>query len=109
MLHDPRDRVPVIACEQACYTDMTTRITVRVRPRSGRTAVEAGPGDEVLVRVKAAPEGGKATEEARRAIAGALGVPASAVTLQTGARSRTKVFAVEGVAPDEVRTRLHPS
>jgi hypothetical protein len=87
---------------------MTTRITVRVQPRSGRTVVQAGPGDEVLVRVKAAPEGGKATEEARRAIARALRVPASAVTLQTGARSRTKVFAVEGVAPAEVHARLHP-
>ena len=89
--------------------EMTTRISVRVRPRAGRTAVEIGPGDEVLVRVKAAPEDGKATEEARRVIARALGLPSSAVWLQTGARSRTKVFVVEGVAFDEVMRRLHPS
>ncbi len=60
------------------------------------------------VSVKAAPEDGKATEEARRALARALRVPAGAVTLVRGARSRTKVFSVEGVSPEAVKNRLHP-
>jgi uncharacterized protein YggU (UPF0235/DUF167 family) len=80
-------------------------VTVRVMPRSGRTAVEAGP-QGVVVRVRAAPEGGRATEEARRALAAAAGVPARAVRVRTGARSRTKVFEVEGVDPDELDRRL---
>ena len=63
------------------HRDMAS-ITVRVTPRSGRTAVEAG-ADGVVVRVRAAPEAGKATEEAARALAEALGVPPTRVRLRT--------------------------
>lgn len=76
------------------HGDVVT-VTVRVAPRSGRTAVEAGP-DGIVVRVRSAPEGGKATEEARRALAKALGVAPSAVSLRAGSRSRMKVFEIEG-------------
>ena len=60
----------------------------------------------VVVRVRAAPEGGRATEEARKALAGALGLPASAVTLLGGATSRTKRFEVSGLTTREVEVRL---
>lgn len=80
-------------------------VTVRVVPRSGRSAVEMGPAG-VLVRVRAAPEGGRATEEARRALAGALGVPPSSVRLRTGARSRTKVFEVDEMSSADLAMRL---
>ncbi|HEX5950193.1 MAG TPA: DUF167 domain-containing protein [Actinomycetota bacterium] len=80
-------------------------VTVRVVPRSGKTSVEAGP-DGIRVRVRAAPEGGRATEEARRAVASALGLSPSAVRLVRGARSRTKVFDVEGLTADDLRVRL---
>ncbi|MEX2202659.1 MAG: DUF167 domain-containing protein [Actinomycetota bacterium] len=80
-------------------------ITVRVAPRSGRTAVEIGP-DGIVVRVRSAAEGGKATEEARRALAEAAGVPPSAVTLRSGSRSRTKVFEMQGWDADRLERRL---
>jgi len=80
-------------------------ITVRVTPRSGRTEVEAG-ADGVVIRVRAAPEAGKATEEAARALADALGVPPTRVRLRTGARSRTKTYDVEGVSSDDLQRRL---
>jgi len=80
-------------------------ITVRVTPRAGRTAVEAG-AEGVVVRVRAAPEAGKATEEAARALADALGVPPTRVRLRTGARSRTKTFEVEGLSIEELHRRL---
>jgi uncharacterized protein YggU (UPF0235/DUF167 family) len=81
------------------------KVTVRVTPRSGRRAVEAGP-EGIAVRVRAPAEGGRATEEARRAIAEALGVPASRVRLASGARSRNKVFEVEGLSSHDVGVRL---
>lgn len=81
-------------------------VTVRVVPTSARSEVEIGP-DGVLVRVRAAPERGRATAEAARLLAGALGVANSAVHLRSGARSRTKMFEVEGLSQTEVRTRLH--
>ena len=81
-------------------------ITVRVTPRAGRTAVERGPGGEVLVRVRAAPAEGAATAEAARALAAALGVPPTTVRLRTGTRSRTKVFDVRGLSSEGLAERL---
>ncbi len=84
---------------------MEASITVRVTPRAGRTEVTTGPSG-VVVRVRAAPEGGKATAEAAAALAAALGVPRTAVRLRSGARSRVKKFAIEGLAPGEPERRL---
>jgi uncharacterized protein YggU (UPF0235/DUF167 family) len=80
-------------------------VTVRVAPRSRRTGVDVSDAG-VVVHVQAAPEGGRATEEARRALARALGLPASAVTLRAGATARTKRFEVSGLARREVEMRL---
>jgi uncharacterized protein YggU (UPF0235/DUF167 family) len=79
-------------------------VTVRVRPRS-HPGWEVVEGD-LLIRVKAAPVGGAATEEARRALAKALHVSPSRVSLHTGARSRVKVFAVSGVDADAAKAAL---
>lgn len=84
------------------------RITVRVMPRSGRTAVEPGPEGPV-VRVRAAPEAGRATEEAVRAIASAAGVAPSRVSLVRGSRSRVKTFEVAGRSDQELREALQGS
>ncbi|MGO9030115.1 MAG: DUF167 domain-containing protein [Acidimicrobiales bacterium] len=73
------------------------RVTVWVRPRSGRTAVGGDHGGALVVRVRAAPEDGRATEEALRALAEALGVRRGALTLRSGHTSRTKVVEVDGV------------
>jgi uncharacterized protein YggU (UPF0235/DUF167 family) len=86
------------------HGDMAS-VTVRVVPRSSRPGLEAGPGG-VVVRVRAAPESGRATEEARRVLASALRVPASAVRLRAGARSRTKVFEVREVESEDLERRL---
>lgn len=86
------------------HLDMAS-ITVRVSPRAGRTAVENGP-DGVVIRVRAAPEGGRATDQAARALADALGVPRTRVRLRTGTRSRTKVFDVEGLSSQDLQHRL---
>ncbi len=81
------------------------RVTVRVVPRAGRTAVEAGPAG-IVVWVRSAPTGGRATEEARRAMAEALGVPPSRVVLRSGGTSRVKVFEVDGVEGEQIEMRL---
>jgi uncharacterized protein len=60
----------------------------------------------IVVRVTAAPADGRATEAARRALAEALGVPASATLLRRGARSRAKVFEVAGVEQRVAEVRL---
>jgi uncharacterized protein YggU (UPF0235/DUF167 family) len=80
-------------------------VTVRVVPKAGRISV--GLDDRgIIVRVRAAPADGRATEEARRALAERLGVPGSAVELHRGARSRTKVFEVVGLGQQQAEMRL---
>jgi hypothetical protein len=76
----------------AILYDVAT-VTVRVIPRSSRPGVEQRE-DVVLIRVKAPPAEGRATEEARRRLAEHLGVAPSRVRLRSGAASRTKVFEV---------------
>jgi uncharacterized protein YggU (UPF0235/DUF167 family) len=80
-------------------------VEVRVLPRAGRQEVLVR-GGVIVVRVTAPAAEGRATEEARRALAAAVGVRASLVRLRSGARSRTKVFEVEGVSEDDLRRRL---
>jgi uncharacterized protein YggU (UPF0235/DUF167 family) len=83
-----------------------TLLTVRVVPRSARRSVSLDESGRVVVRVRAAPERGRATAEAARALADALAVAPSSIALRTGGRSRTKVFVVESLAHDDVLMRL---
>ena len=82
-------------------------LTVRVVPRSGRTEVVRRSSGEIVVRVRAAPDQGRATSEAGAALAAFIGIPRTAVSLRTGSRSRSKVFSLEGVSDDDLRKALN--
>jgi uncharacterized protein YggU (UPF0235/DUF167 family) len=75
-------------------------VPVRVRPGAGRTRVggsHPGPhGAALIIAVGAPAVDGKATEAVRRALAEALGLRGTAVSLRLGATSRDKVFTVTG-------------
>ncbi len=87
-------------------SDAPARITVRVQPKAKRSEV-SGYADGVLrVRIAAVPEKGKANQELIRLLAEVLGVPRSAVTIQKGATSRTKLVRVEGLSQEEVGERI---
>ena len=78
-------------------------IRIRVTPRGGRDVIDGvealSDGRPVLkVRVRAAPEDGAANEGVRRLLAKALGLPASAVSLESGATARLKTFSIAGEA-----------
>jgi len=70
------------------------RVSIRVRPGAGRTAVGGAYDGVLVVAVAARAVEGKATEAALRAVADALGVRRSHVRLVTGARSRDKIVEV---------------
>jgi len=95
------------------------RIAIRVRPGAPRTRVGGDHDGALVVHVTARAVDGRATEAALRALAGALGVPRAAVTLVTGATSRTKVVEVDDALADAAarlrstppgvsETRRHP-
>jgi len=78
-------------------------VRVHVRPRANADAIvgfdEAG---RLCVRVTAAPAEGKANDAVVRVIARALGVARQRVTIESGARSRTKTVAVAEMTAEEL-------
>ena len=76
------------------------RVTVRVHPGARTTSVGGRFGDGeppvLTVRVAAPATDGRATRAVVEAVAAAFGVPRAAVTIRSGATSRTKVLDVEG-------------
>lgn len=75
------------------------RFTVRVRPGSARPGVGGKHDGALIVRVSERALDGRATAAALAAVAAAFGVRRQAVTLVTGASSRTKVVDVAGADP----------
>lgn len=73
-------------------------IAVRVKPGASRERVGGrydGPlGPALVVAVNAPPVDGRATQAALRAVAKALRLRPSALTLRSGAASRDKLFVV---------------
>jgi uncharacterized protein YggU (UPF0235/DUF167 family) len=83
---------------------MTASIPVRVKPGARRNRVgESYPGplgQALIIEVQASAVDGAATEAVRRALAEALDVPSSSVTLRSGQTSRNKVFRVSPAPVD---------
>jgi uncharacterized protein (TIGR00251 family) len=76
-------------------------LVVRVTPRAGQDRIDGAErrddGQEVLrIRVRAVPDKGKANSAVIALVAKALGVPNSAVTLESGETARLKTLAVAG-------------
>ena len=82
------------------------RLTIRVRPGSARPAVGGEYAGALVVRVSERAVDGKATAAALAAVAAAFSVPRSAVTLVSGASSRTKIVEVAAGDPEVLAQRL---
>ena len=72
------------------------RVTIRVTPGSSRPGVGGEHGGALVVRVSARAVDGAATKAAMAAVANAFAVRPGAVTLVSGATSRTKILEVDG-------------
>lgn len=82
------------------------RITIRVRPGSAKPGVGGEHDGALVVRVSARAVDGQATAAALTAVAAAFGVHSRAVTLVTGAASRTKIIDVGGADPATLQRLL---
>jgi uncharacterized protein (TIGR00251 family) len=80
-------------------------LLVLVHPRSPREEVGGSQGGALRIRVHAPPEGGRANDAVRHALAAALGARAAGIQLVSGARSRRKRVRVEG-DPETILARL---
>ena len=90
-------------------TEAAVRFAVRVQPRSSRVGVDGVRGDALLVRVNAPPVEGAANDAVVETLAKTLGVAKRAVTIVSGASSRTKLIQVSGVTAAALRERLDHS
>ncbi len=81
-------------------------LKVRVTPGAREDAIIGWRGDVLRVRVRSAPERGKANEALRRLLSRRLEVVPSAVTVARGAASRDKLMEIEGLTEDEVKLRV---
>ncbi len=68
--------------------------------------VDADGRPALRVRVRARPVEGEANAALLKLLAKALGVPKSAVMLERGGQSRTKMISVAGLTTDDLRSRL---
>ncbi len=82
------------------------RINIKVSPGASRDAVDGWMGDVLKVRVKAAPERGKANAAVAGLLASTLGVAKSEVEVVSGHASPRKVVRVVGISKEEVGQRL---
>jgi uncharacterized protein YggU (UPF0235/DUF167 family) len=69
-------------------------LAIRVTPNARRAGIELVDG-QIRIAVTETPEAGKATEAARAALAKALGVAKTRLTLIRGAAARDKLFRLD--------------
>ena len=74
-----------------------------MQPRARTNEIVGRHGDALKVRLTAPPVDGAANEALVELLAATFGIPRRAVTIVTGASSRTKVVELDGVSEDRVR------
>ena len=83
----------------------TTLLSVRVHPKSRKSRHEPGQDGTLHVWVTAAAVDGAANKALLKYLSGVLSVPASRISLVTGAMSRSKRIRVE-LSEEEVNRRM---
>jgi len=81
-------------------------LKVQVQTRASRDEVVGPHGDSLKVRITAAPVAGAANKHLLKFLAKKLRVARSQMSIASGATSRAKSIAIEGISTEEVRQRL---
>jgi uncharacterized protein (TIGR00251 family) len=79
---------------------------VQVQPRASRDEVVGKHGNALKIRITAPPVAGAANKHLLRFLAKKLKIPRTQLAIQTGAASRTKAIAIQGVSAAEVHEKL---
>jgi uncharacterized protein (TIGR00251 family) len=86
--------------------DGTIELSVHAQPGAGRTQITGRHGSALKIRVAVPPEHGRANEALTAALATAFNVPATAIALVSGERSRSKRFQFRDIDADTFEARL---
>jgi len=87
-------------------SDQGVVLKVQVQPRASRNEVVGPHGDGLKIRITAAPVAGAANKHLLKFLAKKLRVSRSQIRITSGATSRAKSIAIEGITAEEVRQRL---
>ena len=82
------------------------RITVKVKPRGSKDALEGWKEGALIVRLTAPPVDGAANSALVKLLAKKTGVTRSSIRIVSGERGRSKIVEFEGISPDELNERL---
>lgn len=82
------------------------RLAVKVSAKASEDAVQGWVGESLKVRVRAAPERGKANAAVVEILARSLDVTPSSIRIVAGPTSARKVIEVDGLSEAEARRRL---
>lgn len=86
--------------------ERSTRLRVRTTPGARRAGVAGRHGDAWKLRVRGAPEKGRANQELVALLSETLGVPQSSIDIEHGHTHRDKLVRIAGLEPEEVERRL---
>ena len=116
---DEHDTIPAVAHEDGSPPSLRewdnlaitersfgSRFSVHVRPRSSRSAILGVREGTLDVALTSPPADGAANAELLMLLARALDVRRGDLSIAMGMSARNKVIDVNGVRPDDVRTRL---
>lgn len=78
-------------------------MTVRVQPKASSNELAGLHGDAIKVRLTAPPVDGAANEALVELLAATFGIPKRAITIVSGASSRSKVVELAGITEERVR------
>ena len=87
-------------------SDQGVVLKVQVQTRASRDEVVGPHGDALKIRITAAPVAGAANKHLLKFLAKRFKIPQSQLSLKSGATSRAKSIAIEGISAEEVRQRL---
>jgi uncharacterized protein len=79
-------------------------LSVKVIPGAGRSEISGLRNGEVLIRLNAPPERGKANKELLRLLSDATGVSKSAIKIESGETARKKTISVPTAAFETLKT-----
>ncbi len=94
------DSIRIYANRDGC------RVGLRVLPGGSRDSIEGAFDGRLRVRVRAAPERGKANRAVIRLLGRCLDIPGSSLEIVAGHGSRDKVLQVQGLDPDQLAAKL---
>lgn len=87
-------------------TEISARISVKVKPRASRNVVEGWKEDTLVVRLTSPPVDGAANISLIKLLAKRTGVARSRIRIVTGEKGRSKVLEFEGIDLGDLRERL---